>query len=822
MAGGKGTRLRPITCNIPKPMVPILGKPVMSYSIELLKKYNINDIAVTMAYLPNVIIEYFNEGKEYGVNLKYYNEITPLGTGGSVLNAKDFLDETFIVISGDALTDIDINRAIEFHKESNSKVTLILKKESIPLEYGVVITEENGRIIRFLEKPSWGEVFSNTVNTGIYIIEPEILNYYNKGDNFDFSKDLFPKLLNDGIPMYGYVTDKYWNDIGDLNSYMQTQFDLLNRLVDYKIECNEIQTSVWIGEGTKIGQNVKLTPPIYIDRNCNIKDNVDIRPNTIIDRNCNIEEGVVLKKSIIFKNSSIGKETHISGATICSNVQIKNNVNIYERSVVGKGTIISNKVVVKPDIKIWPEKKIVENSIVNQNLIWGTKVSKTIFGYKDVSGDINIDITPEFASRLGSAYASILNSDNDIIVVSSDNNNASDIVKNSIISGILSTGIGVIQIKDCTVPMNRFAVRFYDAEAGIHIRIDEDFTNKVHIEFIGKNGVNIDRSIERKIENLFNMDDFHRCNSQMVKNIVDVDKFSLLYFQSGSKIIENISNVKRRNPKIVIASSNRQVLELASKYLAYIGCDVVFEYNQNKEYMSEILSDSISEKVKINKAELGILFNSDGEQFLLIDENGNLINNDKYLGLSTLILLKLNITKKIVVPYTAPKIIEKIVEKYNADVIRTKISPASIMNEMLKENSEDNKLIQYILHYDAIWATGKIIDFIVNNNIKLSDLIKEIPLFYMVKKEVNCDWKDKGRVIKEMIEHHKHKTMELFEGVKINNEKGWALIFPDCEKPVCNIYTEGYCEEYAQELSALFSKKVENILSYNIKNNKNY
>ncbi len=216
MAGGEGTRLRPVTCGIPKPMVPVLNKPVMEYTLELLKEHNITEVAATLAYFPAVITDYFGDGGDFGIKLKYYIEHTPLGTGGSVKNAEDFLSDTFIIISGDALTDIDLERAVKFHREKSSKATLVLKRVSVPLEYGVVITDENGKITSFMEKPSWGEVFSDTINTGIYILEPEVLDYYKKGDNFDFSKDLFPKLLNDNIPMYGYVTKDYWNDIGDL------------------------------------------------------------------------------------------------------------------------------------------------------------------------------------------------------------------------------------------------------------------------------------------------------------------------------------------------------------------------------------------------------------------------------------------------------------------------------------------------------------------------------------------------------------------------------------------------------------------------------
>ena len=214
MAGGKGTRLRPLTCKQPKPMVPIAGRPMVEYILALLKQYRFTDIGMTLFYLPELITNYFGDGREFGVNLRYFVEETPLGTAGSVKNAEAFLDETFLVISGDALTDINLAEALVFHRARRALVTIVLTKVTNPLDYGVVITEEDGRIKRFLEKPGWGEVFSDTVNTGIYLIEPEVFRYYEKDQAVDFSKDLFPLLLKAGEPLYGYmwprVTGPMW------------------------------------------------------------------------------------------------------------------------------------------------------------------------------------------------------------------------------------------------------------------------------------------------------------------------------------------------------------------------------------------------------------------------------------------------------------------------------------------------------------------------------------------------------------------------------------------------------------------------------------
>jgi len=195
MAGGEGTRLRPLTSNQPKPMVPVAGKPCMQHIIELLRRHGMTDIVVTVAYLPQVIRGYFDDGEALGVELHYSVEERPLGTAGSVKNAEELLDETFLVISGDALCDFDLDELISAHRSSGAAATLALKSVDNPLEFGVVIVDADGRVERFLEKPSWGQVFSDTINTGVYVVEPEVLRAGPPGMPCDFSKQLFPGRL---------------------------------------------------------------------------------------------------------------------------------------------------------------------------------------------------------------------------------------------------------------------------------------------------------------------------------------------------------------------------------------------------------------------------------------------------------------------------------------------------------------------------------------------------------------------------------------------------------------------------------------------------
>ena len=812
MAGGKGTRLRPLTCDIPKPMVPIVNKPIMEYSIELLKRYNIVDIAVTMAYLPTVITDYFHSGEEWGVNLKYFVEETPLGTGGSVKNAETFLDDTFIVISGDALTDIDIKKAVEYHKMKKSKATLLLKKEPVPLEYGVIITNEYGRIIRFLEKPSWGEVFSDTINTGIYILEPEVLDYYNKGENFDFSKDLFPKLLKDDIPMYGYVIDEYWCDVGNLSAYIQSQFDMLSGKINYDIDCRQVEKGIWIDKGVKLGEVMKLNPPVYIGKNSTVNENIELGPYTIIGDNCLVGDECSLKRSVAWKNIRFGSRTKASGSIICNDVHIKDRVKLYEGSAIGMESKLMSGVIVKPNIKIWPHKIMEENTVVSQNLIWASKASKTLFGNRDISGEINIDITPEFASRLGSAFASIMK-DDDTYVVSCDDSHAASYIKCSMISGILSTGAGVIDIDKVIVSMNRYAVRNYETNGGIHIRTDNIDPNKIYIEFINKNGANISRDTERKIENIFNREDFERCNANKIKNSIRIDSFASLYFKKGSKILKNISDIKRKSTRLIIGSRSMNILNHAKAFLEYIGCDVQVDFNIGNFSTGKDYLNYLSNQVIERSLEMGILFSENGENIILIDSKGRIIDKEKYVALVSLIILRAGDVNKLIVPNNSPKIVEKMAKDYNIQVVRTKSSPSDIMNNMLNIGSDsEDSLLQYILYFDGIWGVGKIIDFLADKDISLNQLANDIPHFYFIKKEIECNWNEKGRIIREIIEEHKDMDLELFEGVKISDDKGWTLILPDSERPVFNVYTEGLSEEFAQELSGRYTEKVKKLL----------
>ena len=235
MAGGEGTRLRPLTSNQPKPMVPIVGKPCMEHILDLLRRHGLTEVVVTLAFMPQAIRAYFGDGEALEMDIDYSVEEQPLGTAGSVRLAHARLAETFLVISGDALCDVDLGGLVEAHRAKGAAVTIGLKSVDNPLEFGIVVTDDDGRVERFLEKPSWGQVFSDTINTGIYVLEPEVLRHVPDDRPYDFSKELFPLLLEMGRPIYGHVLDGYWQDIGNLDQFRQANFDALEGSVQLEV-----------------------------------------------------------------------------------------------------------------------------------------------------------------------------------------------------------------------------------------------------------------------------------------------------------------------------------------------------------------------------------------------------------------------------------------------------------------------------------------------------------------------------------------------------------------------------------------------------------
>lgn len=818
MAGGEGSRLRPLTCGLPKPLVPVLNRPIMHYIINLLKKHFFTDIGVTLQYKPEDIRDHFGNGSEYGVNLNYFLEESPLGTAGSVKNAEHFLDRTFIVISGDALTDFDLSRAVAHHRETGALATLVLTRVAVPLEYGVVITGHDGHIVRFLEKPGWGEVFSDTVNTGIYILEPEVLQYIPANRKFDFSKDLFPLLLERNEPLYGAVLEGYWCDIGDLGQYLQAHYDFLSGAVNLPVPAARIGTGVYAEENVEVHPSASLQGPVYLGSGTVIGQGARVEQFSVLGSGCIIREGASIKKSVLWNNVFAGPGVNLRGAVLGSRVQVHSGSSVYEGAVVGDDCVIRERCSVNPDVKLWPHKLVETGTVVRKSLVWSNRVTRRMFGTEGMTGIANLELTPEYAARAASAFASALGTGCRVLVTS-DTEAMSHLLKNALICGLQSAGARVLTAADGTTPLHRFAVRETRCDGGIHVRISPRRVDGVNIIFTSARGGNIPRSMERKVENLLAREDFQRVDSSRLSEPQFVPAMPESYTRWLLDSI-NTSAVRDAGLGIAAAYHRRNVGPLLEPLCRDLNISLeLVETGTSRvpadwsEYRK--VAGRIADQITSRGLDFGVVMDPGADNFVFIDNLGRTVEEDMLMTLVALVILRSR-GEAVAVPVTAPRVVERLAQQYGGRVIRTKTALQDFYEKLLDlENTGDDgrpvTVAQSLLHFDALAAVCKITEYLALEGIRLSDLIDEIPAYYMTRREAPVAWETKGTVIRSIAEETGEGEMELLDGVKVYHPEGWALVLPDPDEPVCRVFSEGSTMEVAESLADFYIEKITRI-----------
>lgn len=788
MAGGKGTRLRPLTCRLPKPMVPLLGRPCMEYIIELLKRHGITDIAVTVQYLPHVIKDHFGNGSGFGVRLHYFEETVPLGTAGSVKNAEEFLDETFLVISGDGLTDFDLTQAIAFHKAKQAIGTLVLTQVDIPLEYGVVMTRQDGSIVRFLEKPGWNEVFSDTVNTGIYVLEPEILNLFARGREFDFSRDLFPLVLHNGLPLYGYVAEGYWSDIGTLAQYRQTQFDMLDGAVNANIRGVEAFPGVWTGEDVTIRPGAEMAAPVFIGEGTVVEAGARVGPYTVIGRWNWIGREADIEQSVVWNRNYIGDFANVSGAVLCNGAQIGEGASAGEESVIGDQSLIGKRAVIRPGVKIWPQKTIGACTVQQTSLIWGKTSGRSLFGAEGVSGVSNLEATPEWAGKIASAYGSCLRR-GAVVSVSCDEHPFSGILKYAVISSLLAIGVRVKDAGITLSPIARYECRRTDNDGGIHIRKAGGLDGKrVVLQFFDREGLPIDKGTERRIENVWLQEDFSRPDTQGLGVLEQVPNVAEPYVREILARVD-ADAVRSRSLKVVFHCESPLAISVTHLLLERLGCRVITVFN-GETPLEDIVLD--------NKADLGMQLDASGQWFRICTEKGHRLTEDETVLLQALVAAREQ--NRVALPVTAPEVVEEIMAQTGIRPVRTGVAARSLL--------EVNRQNRLQVHFDGFYSLAAIVDYMARNAQDLHGVVERLPRLHMSAEEVLCPAEAKGRVMRRLMEEVRGQRLELIDGIKVFTEDGWALILPDSEKALFKVVAQSSSRVKADELAEAYKNKI--------------
>jgi mannose-1-phosphate guanylyltransferase/phosphomannomutase len=817
MAGGEGSRLRPLTINRPKPMVPIANQPVMGHIIELLKKHGITDIVVTLQYMADVIQDAFRDGSEYGVHISYSIEEVPLGTAGSVKLAEELLDETFIVISGDALTDFDLTKLIQFHRQHKSVATLTLTRVANPLEYGVVILGEEGQVRQFQEKPSWGEVFSDTVNTGIYVLEPEIFQHFEKGKPFDFSQQLFPFLLERGDPIFGYIAEGYWSDVGSIPDYMRSNADLLEGKVNIPMPGKHIGGGIWIEDGVEIAPDAQIYGPVYLGQSVIIKSGAIVRGPSVIRDFTVVDERAAIDRSIVWRNSYVGERAELRGCIVEKQCTIKSRAMVFEGAVIGDNTIVGDSSVIQPNVKIWPSKEIDRGATVSSSIIWGSQGRRVLFGRYGVTGLVNIDVTPEFAAKLGAAYGAILPKGS-IVTVNREAHHTPRMIKRAILSGLPSAGVNVGDLGAVPVPVSRYITRVSDnVQGGIHVRLSPFDNRTVDILFFDKRGIDIDKNIERKVETIFFREDFRRVYLEEIGRIEYPPEPASRYSVDFLKRIDVRSmDAHNSSRKLVVDYSSSNTALVLPEILEKLDCDVIAlnaavdeaKLFQTPEQFQEAMK-RLGQIAYTLDVDLGVKVDTGGEKIYVVDSRGNQIAPVQLAAAIAKLLFQANNGGTIAVPVTAPNLFERLAAQHNGEILRTKANPYAQMQAALRSNilmvtnCEGGFIFpQFHPGYDGLFAIAKILELTIKNEVRLIDIVNGLPNYALVRTKVPCRWEDKGKVMRLLNEQYKNGNNghKQIDGVRIELGNEWILILPDADRPLFHIFAESQSIDQAQVL----------------------
>ncbi len=768
LAGGKGERLMPLTSHIPKPMVPILNKPLLEYIIQWLKKQGIEEIILTVNYLKDVIKRHFQSGEAFGVNIRYIEESYPLGTAGGVKLAQPFIDDTFLVISGDAFTDINLLKAKEFHKKHGQICTVVTKSVEMPIDYGLVIGDPSSNEIKdMIEKPNWNEVCTNLVNTGIYILQPNIFHYMKDGIELDFSRDVFPNLLKKNHTMYYFETSDYWSDIGNLIQYRQAQFDLLSRKINLPIEANEIKDGVWLEDGVVVNRKAQLSPPIYIGRNSYIGENSYVGEFTVIGRYSHIQEGCCIDHSILWQNLTMLNHVQMTGATVASKCVIEENAVVFDGAVLGDGVHVKKESRIGENVYIWPDKKIPPYSYEKEHVKWSRSKPNPLFMERGVEGVTNREFTPEFATKLALAFGSTI-AEHSFVLLGHNGHPFAKILTEIMNQSLLSVGIQTMTCNESlSSPIFRYACRKESVSYGLFIQTDR--SGKVsNVEFLASNGAPIDSKLERDIERSFMFLNFRRTSGNRTG-----------YEWKNMSVINDYFHELLHLYKMPLHSNyhfgvvNETTVHPFSFFEKSLPCDITsFSQLDTKEQFSE--------QIRVENLDGGFWFEPNGEKVFVFDQNGYMLEESKMEG----VLLYLASSS----PFK-----EKIF-----------ISPIHDRKKELRALKSP-----YSLQYDAFYFFVSFIHLFLNKKEDLSYYHSLNPTMHLMYEEVSCHWLKRGEIMRMILEECDGELDSELNGVRIQHDSSsWTFIIPHSDKPVITVFTKAKNAQMAKDKTDYYMNKI--------------
>jgi mannose-1-phosphate guanylyltransferase/phosphomannomutase len=811
-----------MTASQPKPLLPVVNRPILEHVLRLLRRHGLTETVVTVQFLASLVRNYFGDGEDLGMHLEYATEEVPLGTAGSVRNAEDLLrDEPFLVISGDALTDIDLTELLAFHRKQGALLTVALKSVPNPLEFGIVNTGEGGRIERFLEKPGWGDVFSDTVNTGIYVMEPEVLDAVAAGEVVDWSADIFPQLLEQGAPLFGFVADGYWEDVGTTESYVKAQADVLSRQVDVDIDGFEISPGIWVGEGAEVDQEAILKGPLYVGDYARVEPGAELREQTVLGSNVVVKGGAFLHRAVVHDNVFIGPQAHLRGCVIGKNTDLMRAARVEEGAVVGDECVVEEEAYLSSGVKVYPFKTIEAGAVVNTSVIWESRGQRSLFGPRGVSGLVNVEITPELAVRLAASYATTLRKGS-VVACASDASRAAKTLKRAVISALTASAITVRDLDVVPTPVTRFEVARSDAVGGISLRTTPGDSQSVDIVFLDDRGADLSPSARRKVERFFSRQEFRRAFPGEIADLYVPARVVEGYAQEVLRCVD-VTGVQEAELKVVLDCAGGSSSLVLPTLLGRIGVDVLTVNGRlDESTATETLADHMRDLERLgglvasSRAAFGVRLDPVGERIALVDERGELVHDDRAL----LVVMDLVCAERhgavVALPLTTTRVAAQVTGFHGASIRWTPTAP-----DRLAKAAEDPDVAfagdgrggfvvpEFAPVLDGVAAFVRLLGLVARTRLTLSQIDARIPQAHVVRRAIPTPWAAKGSVMRAVVEAASGAEVDTTDGVRIVDGDCWALVLPDPAEAVTRLWAEGPTPAAASRMLEQWARVVE-------------
>jgi mannose-1-phosphate guanylyltransferase/phosphomannomutase len=826
MAGGFGSRIQPLTNSRPKPMLPVVNRPMMENTMITLRDLGIKDFIILLYFKPEVIQDYFGDGSDFGMNITYVIPDDDYGTAGAVKLAQDLIgDDNFIIISGDLVTDFDFQKIFDYHEQKKSKLTITLTSVENPLEFGVVIANDEGTIEKFLEKPSWGEVFSDTINTGIYIIEPEILDYIPKGEDFDFAKDLFPLLMEEEVELIAGYAQGYWRDVGNPDSYREVHEDIMSGRVDFKMPGNVSKYpdgELYSSKPYDLDESVEIIGKVVLGDNVTIGKRAKLK-NIVVSDNGEIGEDSKISNSVIWENVSIGKGTKIDNAVICNNNIIGKNTKMTAGIILAEGCEIGELVTVEKDVTIWPDKMIESASIISSNVILGSKYKNSIFENGMVIGKSNVEFSCEMSSKLAEAFGVQLPVGSTILV-GRDHHKSSRMLKRAFVGGMLAAGVNVVDLKSIPSSVMRFDLaRHPEYIGGVFFRqVREDTTSTVVVVY-NDEALHINNDLSKKIEKAFFKETFRRVDFSQIGRVTESHRIE----ECGDYRKSMEESFQKRlfscvDCRIAVDLMHGAASEVFPHVLNDLNIDnVIFNGFYDAQRLANFKSlhkhsvDDMQKIVTSLKLDIGFLIFPFGQRLEIVCDKGNVLTKqDSLLVVLTLIDIDAaaeGVRKRIFLPTWAPDMIT--FEHLDIEYGKYSDFTAEQLNQydLIATTDGNFAFTEFSLHRDSMYAALKILELVVKYEVKLSDLATQTKNFYHTHALIECPQALKGKMMRKFLEDARDKRSSSADGVKIwLNETEWILMIPDQYTDHLNLYIQAENETSGKAIYTQYEEKIEN------------